>query len=462
MLLPELKSIVGEGSWITNPDELEPYLTEWRGKWLGKAAILVSPSCTDEVSAIVKACVKAGSTIVPQGGNTGLCGGAIPDQTGQQVILSMTNMNVIRDVSPLNYSLIAEAGCTLLDVQEAASNDERFFPLSLGAEGSCQIGGNISTNAGGVNVLNYGNARDQVLGLEVVLSDGSIWNGLHELRKDNSGYDLKHFFIGAEGTLGIITAAALKLYPAPLSPETMVFALTGLDKSVKLLSLLRNVHADQIQAFELIPNRAVDFVNRHIPAVNFPIKNNYSWYVLAEVNNCDNAVVFDKLISEILSSGYVADAVIAKNQNERESIWHFRHSISEAQKLEGVSLKHDISVPVSSVIEFIESAEKAVIDFMPNIRPVPFGHVGDGNIHFNLSQPKDISVSEFKRKEGVLSKIIYDITHKFGGSFSAEHGIGQAKREELLNYRGELEINLMRAVKKAIDPDNIFNPGKIF
>ena len=461
MLSDQLKSIVGDDSWTTDSEKLVPHITEWRDVWRGKTLIMVSPNSTEEVAEVISACRADGTAIVPQGGNTGLCGGAIPDSSGKQVIVSLARMNRIRKVSADDHSLIVEAGCTLSSVQAAAEEANRFFPLSLGAEGSCQIGGNISTNAGGINVLRYGSARDQVLGLEAVLANGEIWNGLRLVRKDNAGYDLKQLFIGSEGTLGIITAAALRLYPVVMNARTVLFGLESPDQSVKLLSFLRYEHADQIQAFELIPDRAIRYVLRHIPSSRFPIEEICPWYVLAELTNCEDANLLDKLLVPASESGFILDAVIAKNDRERQEMWRLRHAISEAQKREGGSLKHDVSVPIGSVAKFICLASEAVTKYMPDVRPVAFGHVGDGNIHFNLSQPKGSDLGEFMAQGETLANIVYDVVDSLGGSFSAEHGIGQAKRRYLTHYRSKTDIELMRAIKFALDPDNLLNPGKV-
>lgn len=421
---------------------------------------MVSPDCTEKVAEVVRACARTGTAIVPQGGNTGLCGGAIPDQSGKQVLLSLSRMNRIRDISAEDYSLVAEAGCTLESIQKVAADMDRFFPLSLAAEGSCQIGGNLSTDAGGINVLRYGTARAQALGLEVVLADGTVWNGLRTLRKDTAGYDLKQLFIGAEGTLGIITAASLRLYPAILDPETVLFAVESPAAAVSLLAALRAELCDQIQAFELIPARAVRFCLEHIASSSFPLDPDLPWFVLLETSRESKGRDFaDQLMS--LPDGAFTDAVIAKNRAEAHEMWRLRHAISEAQKKEGASLKHDIAVPVSDVGNFIRDAEVAVTQEIPGIRVVAFGHVGDGNIHFNLSQPKDWSAERFLEQGPRLASLVYDVVQSYGGSISAEHGIGQAKREQLLRYRGEIETGLMKAVKAALDPDNIMNPGKV-
>ena len=461
MIVDQLKKIVGPDGWTDNASDLEPHLTEWRDTWHGKTLLMVSPESTEMVADVVRACAKSGTAIVPQGGNTGLCGGAIPDETGQQVLLSLSRMNRVRAVSARDYSLVAEAGCTLASIQKAADDVDRFFPLSLAAEGSCQIGGNLSTNAGGINVLRYGTARAQALGLEVVLADGTVWDGLRSLRKDTAGYDLKQMFIGAEGTLGIITAACLRLYPAIRNPETVLVAVESPDAAVTLLAALRAELSDQLQAFELFPARAVRYVLEHIPASSFPLDQELPWFVLLETSRESTGDEFEATLMSLHESALITDAVIAKNRSEANALWRLRHSISESQKREGASLKHDISVPVDDVGHFIRVAEAAVTKEIPGIRVVAFGHVGDGNIHFNLSQPKDWPAADFLQQGQRLASLVYDVVESFGGSISAEHGIGQAKREHLVRYRGETETGLMKAVKAALDPKNIMNPGKV-
>ncbi len=356
---------------------------------------------------------------------------------------------------------MAEAGCTLASIQDAADEVDRFFPLSLAAEGTCQIGGNLSTNAGGINVIRYGTARAQALGLEVVLADGTVWDGLRTLRKDTAGYDLKQMFIGAEGTLGIITVASLRLYPAIRNPETVLLAVQSPDAAVALLAALRSELSDQIQAFELISARAVRYVLEHIPSTSFPLDQESPWFVLLETSRESTGDDFEAMLMSLHESALVTDAVIAKNRSEANGLWRLRHSISESQKREGASLKHDISVPVADVGRFIQVAEAAVTKAAPGTRAVAFGHVGDGNIHFNLSQPKDGSAAEFLEQRQRLASVVYDVVDSFGGSISAEHGIGQAKREHLVHYRGATETGLMKAVKGALDPKNIMNPGKV-
>lgn len=460
-LLNELKAIVGPKGWQTDPDRLEPHLTEWRGTWRGRTPIMVSPGSTDEVAAVVRSCRRAGRPVVPQGGNTGLCGGAIPDETGEQVLLSLSRMNRIRAVNPNDYSLVAEAGCVLADVQQAACDVDRLFALSLAAEGSCQIGGNLSTNAGGTNVLRYGTARDQVLGLEVVLANGEIWSGLRTLRKDTAGYDVKQLFIGSEGTLGIITAAALQLFPRPQNRQVALLATGSAQQAVDLFATLRGGLSDQLQAFELMSARALDFVCRHIDGTRMPFEVDYPWYVLLDSAAPKGSWHIEDELFDVIESGLAADAVIAKSNSEEAQFWRLRHSISEAQKIEGASLKHDVSVPVGDVARFIGDTETAVTRIVPGSRVVAFGHVGDGNVHFNVSQPEDMAGADFLAERERVATVVYDIVNSFAGSISAEHGVGILKKEQLRRYRSPVEVGLMQALKAALDPENLLNPGKV-
>ncbi len=461
MLIDDLKSIVGPSGWSSDPDELLPHLTEWRDTYHGATLLMVSPANTGQVSAVIKACAATQTAVVPQGGNTGLCGGAIPDESGQQVLLSLSRMNAIRSIAANDFSMLVEAGCIIADVQAAARKAGRFFPLSLAAEGSCQIGGNLSTNAGGINVLRYGNARAQVLGLEVVLADGTIWNGLRSLRKDTAGYDIKQLFIGSEGTLGVITAANLRLYPEVGITETAMIAVESPTRAVELLAHLRGSLADQLQAFELMPCRAMRYLQRHMPTISIPFAEDHPWYVLLESSLDGDVEALETALAAALESNIGLDVVIAKNVSEQEALWRIRHSISEVQKLEGVSLKHDVSVPVGKIGEFIEAAEAAVLKHLPGARTVAFGHVGDGNVHFNVSQPRASDGDDFREKALALGNLIYDVVREFDGSISAEHGIGQAKRDALRKYKGEEELAVMKTIKAALDPGNILNPGKV-
>jgi FAD/FMN-containing dehydrogenase len=461
MLLDELKSIVGPQGWSSDPQQLEPHLTERRGAVRGKAAIMVSPASVAEVAAIASACSKSRVGIVPQGGNTGLCGGAVPDMSGKQVLLSLARLNAVRCVDPDNFSITVEAGCILADVQNAARRAGRYFPLSLSAEGSCQIGGNLATNAGGINVIRYGTARQQLLGLEVVLADGTIWDGLRTLRKDTAGYDLKQLFVGSEGTLGIITAAALALHPDPGPISTAFVALRSASQAVELLARMRDRLPDRIQAFELISERALRFVYRHIPQAVPPFDTAWPWFVLLDAATGDRVELLERVLAMAIDDDVVTDVIIAKNEAEAQRLWRLRHSISDAQRPEGASLKHDISVPIARIDEFVERAGQRVRELQPQARLVVFGHVGDGNLHYNISQPQGWDPDRFRSAGQALTAAIYTLVSELGGSISAEHGIGVTKKEALARYRNGVEIELMRTLKTALDPHNTMNPGKV-
>lgn len=461
MIVDRLKAIVGSEGWISDPAALEPHLTEWRGTYRGRTALMVLPESTEQVSAVIAACAATQTAVVVQGGNTGLSGGAIPDVSGEQVLLSLSRMNRIRVVSPGDYSLVAEAGCVLSDLQQAAIDVNRLFPLSLAAEGSCQIGGNLSTNAGGTNVLRYGTARDQVLGLEVVLANGEIWNGLRTLRKDTAGYDVKQLFIGAEGTLGVITAASLKLYPPVRDRQVAMLAVSSPQAAVTLFARLRDTLSDQMQAYELISALAYRLVLQHIPNTRAPFAESHAWYVLMDSSPPATGQTIESVLMGLLDEGLINDAVLAKNGNEQAEFWRLRHSISAAQKSEGGSLKHDVSVPVGEVGNFIAAAEKQILKAVPGARVVAFGHVGDGNVHFNVSQPETMQAAAFIALRDQVAHVVYDVVAEFAGSISAEHGIGSLKRESLRHYRSETELDIMRTVKAALDPDKLLNPGKV-
>ena len=464
-LQDRIVQIVGARGCITEPREMAPYLHEDRGIFVGNAAIVVRPTSTTEVASIVKLCAEYGQSIVPQGGNTGLCGGAIPFEHGDELILTLERLNRIREIDPVNYTLIAEAGCILANIQKTADETGCLFPLSLAAEGTCQIGGNLATNAGGSNVLRYGNARDLVLGLEVVLPDGSIWNGLKALKKDNTGYALKHVFIGAEGSLGIITAAVLKLFPKPTEVQTALCALDNLDNVTRLLSVARSITGDSITGFELISRFALEVCVKHISGVSDPFDIPHPWYTLIELStarpNANLRDCIENLLERCMENKVIVDAVVAENLEQTASLWRIRDSLSGAQKHEGASIKHDISVPVSKVPEFIKIAQKEVRKAFPGVRPCPFGHLGDGNIHFNVSQPPDDDTTIFLAKRREINRIVHDIVHAMGGSICAEHGVGRLKVNEIRTYKDDIELELMRRIKGAIDPDNIMNPGKV-
>lgn len=456
--LERLKAIVGPSGFSDDPDELAPHLTEWRKLFVGKTPLLLKPATTAEVADIVRVCAEAEIGIVPQGGNTGLVGGQIPRPEGADILLTLGRLSEIRRVDPVDNTLVVEAGCTLAVAQEAASQVERLLPLSLAAEGSSQVGGNLSTNAGGIHVLRYGNARDAVLGVEVVLPDGSIWDGLRALRKDNTGYDLKQLFIGAEGTLGIITAAVLKLYPRPRQLATIFASTDDPDKVLALLALARETSGDAVMAFEMIERFALELVLRHVPGTSHPLAEPAPWYVLTDLTVArEDAETF---LAAALDKGLVRDAVLAGSAAQAKALWKLRESISESQKHEGASIKHDVSVPVSRIPAFVREALAAAERLIPGIRPVPFGHVGDGNLHFNFTQPVGADANAYLAKWKALNRVVHDIVAAHGGSISAEHGIGVLKRDEGRRYKSAVELDLMRRIKQAIDPKGIMNPGK--
>lgn len=454
-LLDELKAIVGGKGFKTDVDELLPHVTEWRGIVHGSTPIMVMPANTAEVARIVRCCAAAGAAIVPQGGNTGMCAGAVPDESGTQVVLSLARMNSIRVVDRDNNSMEVEAGCLLENVQNAASAAGRHFPLSLGAEGSCQIGGNLSTNAGGINVIRYGTARSQVLGLEAVLADGSVVSSLRSLRKDTAGYDLKQLFIGSEGTLGIITAATLKLYPDPGEATTALMSLNSSGDAVRLLGLLRESLGENIEAFELVSDFVFGLVEKHVPNSKLPFVERSGWYVLTDVTQGADAEILANSLKTAADAGLINDAIIAKNAAEAMALWRLRHSIAEAEKAAGKALKHDISVPLSAMQEFLLRGDALLLEKAPGSQLVAFGHVGDGNLHYNVLLPKGFGAGE------AITAALYELATQLGGSFSAEHGIGRLKRHYLPLYRSETEVALMKTLKKALDPANILNPGKV-
>ena len=461
MLIDELKQAVGPGGWTDAADELEPHLREWRDMVVGKTMLMVSPASVEEVSEIVRLCSAAGVGIVPQGGNTGLCAGAIPDSSGEQVLLSMSRLNKIRSIDRDDFSMVAEAGCVLAGLQEAAAKVDRFFPLSLGSEGSCQIGGNLSTNAGGINVIRYGTARDQVLGLEVVLADGTILNRLRSLRKDTAGYDLKHLFVGSEGTLGVITAACLRLYPDPGETVTALVGLESAKAAVELLGDLRERLADRIQAFELVSHRAFDYVERHVPGCKLPLDRPHSWYVLLEAAVSGSVDVVEQSLMPGFERGLLQDAAVAKNSAEASRLWRMRHSISEAEKHEGNIVKHDISLPIGCIQDFLDRGDRLLAEHREDVKLVAFGHLGDGNLHYNVQLPNGLGPDELHRRGLSVTEALYDLVDEFGGSFSAEHGVGLLKKAYLSEYRSDAEVQLMRTLKQALDPAGVMNPGKL-
>jgi FAD/FMN-containing dehydrogenase len=463
--LERIKAAVGPRGWIAEPAEQEPYLLDSRRLWRGATRLVVRPASTAEVAAVVRICAEARVPIVPQGGNTGLVGGGVPPEDGTNIVLALGRMNRIRAIDPVNFTMTVEAGCILAHLQQAAAEADLLFPLSLGAEGSCQIGGNLSTNAGGIAVLRYGNTRELTLGLEVVLPDGRIWDGLRGLRKDNTGYDLKQLFIGGEGTLGIITAAVLKLFPRPREVETALLALSRVEDVMEVFARARAASGDQLTAFELIPRIGIEMTTRHLHALSDPIAAEYPWYVLLEVSSSQTEgglrTMLEGFLAAQMEAGLIVDGVIAASAAQAAELWRIRDGMTEAQGFEGGSIKHDVSVPVSRVADFIVEASAAVSRAIPGIRPVPFGHVGDGNIHFNLSQPLGADKTGFLARWEEMNRIVHDIVAARNGSISAEHGIGRMKVEELTHYKTKIELDLMRKIKAALDPEGIMNPGKV-
>ncbi len=461
--LKAIRKTVGEKGWIDDETALEPYLAEQRGRFRGSCLCAVRPASTREVAAVVEICAGAAIPIVPQGGNTGLVGGAVPEGG---LVLSTERLTAVREIDPLNRTLTLEAGVILAEVQKTADQAGLFFPLSLGAEGSCRIGGNISTNAGGVGVLRYGNTRDLILGLEVVLPDGRIWNGLKGLRKDNTGYDLKQLFIGAEGTLGIVTAAVLKLFPKPKQRETALVALAGLAETQSFFALAQDAFGEALSAFEMMGRTGLDFGLRHVPGLKDPLKAPHPYYVLFELSGSNRDARLKESLEETLARAFektaVEDAVIAASSTQADNLWRLREAIPEAQKHEGGSIKHDVSIPIGRIADFISEGTALAERELPGIRVCAFGHFGDGNIHFNLSQPEDMEKQAFLDMWEQFNRIIHDLAIGMGGSFSAEHGIGLLKRGDMARYKQGVELDLMRSLKSAIDPQGIMNPGKVF
>ncbi|MFG1480224.1 FAD-binding oxidoreductase [Xanthobacter sp. V4C-4] len=461
-LLDRIAARIGARHVVTDADEVAPHLVEGRGLYQGATPALLKPADTAEVAFIVAECAAAGVPLVPQGGNTGLVGGQVPFGA---LLLSLSRLNRIRDLDATDLTIVAEAGCTLHQVQQAAADKGCLFPLSIASEGTCQIGGNLATNAGGTAVLRYGNMRELAFGLEVVLPDGRIWNGLSRLRKDNTGYDLKDLFIGAEGTLGIITAAALRLYPAPRARATAFIGLVDAQAALALLNRLRNVAGDALTGFEFLPRFGLETVLKHVPGTTRPLAGDHAFYVLAELTSTrrddDLATLAESVLGEAFEAGEIEDAVIAASEAQAQALWKLRESLSDAQKFEGGSIKHDVSVPVSKVPEFIEEASRLCVAHMPGLRPCPFGHMGDGNIHFNISQPVGMDKQAYLDTWEEFNRLVHDLVAKLGGSISAEHGIGLLKREEIKLYKDPVAIEVMAALKRALDPANLMNPGKV-
>jgi FAD/FMN-containing dehydrogenase len=453
------------GRLLTDPSDLAPFLTDWRRKWTGRAQAVAQPDTTDDVAAIVRWCAARGVPMVPQGGNTSLSGGSVPDQSGAALVLSLVRLNRIRSVDPQNNTLVAEAGCLLSEVQRCAADAGRLFGLSLAAEGSCTIGGNLATNAGGTATLLYGNAREQCLGIEVVTPAGEVWNGLKALRKNNTGYDLRDIYIGAEGTLGVITAAVLRLHPKPGGRALGFVALESLPQANALLDISRNRVSNRLSAFELVSETCLGSVLRHHPAQRHPLARRYPWYALIEVSDVEGfeqaSLALNRLLQDASERDIVCDGVIADSLGQVSALWALRENISEAQGREGPTIKHDIALPISSIPGFVESTMATIAQRWPSIRLFIFGHLGDGNLHYNASPAPGMDHTAFLMLEPELNQFVHDAVYAANGSISAEHGLGVLRREEAARYATPIELELQRAIKRALDPHNIMNPGKV-
>jgi D-lactate dehydrogenase (cytochrome) len=461
-LLARFIAIVGEKNAITNAADQEPYLTEQRGLYRGHTQVVLRAGSTQEVAAILRLANETKTAIVPQGGNTGLVGGQTPHNG--EVVLSLARMDKFRDIDPASNTMTCEAGVVLIKAQQAAADVDRLFPLSLGAEGSCTIGGNLSTNAGGTGALVYGVARDLVLGLEIVLADGRIMHGLNKLKKDNTGYDLRHIFLGAEGTLGIITAAVLKLFPRPRSVETAFIGLPSPKAALELLNLIQSRTGGGATSFELMSYAGIEMSLKHGIGLRDPLQGKHPWYVLLQLSSQSPQGLretMETVLADAAEKGLIEDATIADSIEQSRAYWKIREFLSDAQKPEGGSIKHDVSVPVATVPEFLAQANAAVEKLIPGIRPVPFGHMGDGNIHYNISQPAGADKDKFLSRWYEVNAVVHDIVHKFGGSISAEHGIGVIKRDLLPEVKDPVALQLMRSFKHLLDPNDILNPGKV-
>ncbi|MAR79573.1 MAG: hydroxyacid dehydrogenase [Rhodospirillaceae bacterium] len=463
--IDDLKSICGKGLWVEDIDLKKQYLTEQRGYYKSSSQIILKPNSTKKVSNILRYCNGNNIPVVPQGGNTGLVGGAVAGYVSNEIILNLENMNKIREISHSDSLITAEAGVTLHKVQSNAESINKIFPLSLASEGTCQIGGNLATNAGGVHVIKYGNAKDLVLGLEVVLADGTIFNDLKKLRKDNSGYNINQLFIGSEGTLGIITAATLKLFPKPVERHTILVALDSIDSAIDIMNQLKKLFFDKLSALEFFSDFSLEIAMKFISKLTPPFNENYPWYILIDIEETiettETLELIENFLYKNLQKDIIKDGLISKNLKERNELWQIRESIPYAQKSEGASIKHDVSVPLSNISDFLVKTLQKVSELIPNIRPCIFGHLGDGNIHFNLTKPPDIEDDDFLKFQKEINKIIYDSIFQYEGSISAEHGVGLLKNEDIKNYKRKSELKLMFKMKNFFDPKNILNPGKL-
>lgn len=464
-LLDDLRTILGAGGCVESEEDKAPFLVDFRDYYRGATPMVARPQTTEELGAVVSRCARDGVAIVPQGGNTGMMGAAIPSPSGEELVLSLARMNQVREFDALNYTMTVEAGCVLADLQQYAAQRERLFPLSLAAEGSCQIGGNLATNAGGTAVLRYGNAKEMVLGLEVVLPDGRIWHGLRGLRKDNTGYDLKQLFLGSEGTLGIITAAVLKLFPMPAETCTTMVALSSAEAATRLLAKAREASGDGVTTFEYMHRYCFELAFEYVPGNTDPLEQAHQHYALMELASGRLDGSTQGTVEAVLATGYeegwVLDAVVAASSEQASRLWRIRESIPEANTKTGACVRHDVSVPVSRVAEFLTTATVLCEKTVPGARVTPFGHMGDGNIHFNIVASPSLSGQQLMARKDDLSRVVHDLVMEMGGSFSAEHGIGQLKNDELRRYRQPIELELMRSLKATLDPQSLLNPGKI-
>ena len=463
--LDQLRSICGPDHVLTEGD-LSAWEVDWRKRSHGKALAVVRPGNTDEVAQVVKACVSARVSLVPQGGNTGLVVGSTPDDSGSQLVLSLQRLHAVRAIDAANLTITVEAGCVLQNLQEAALQAGFLFPLSLAAEGSCTLGGNLATNAGGTQVLRYGNARELCLGLEVVTAAGEVWHGLSGLRKDNTGYDLRDLYIGSEGTLGVITAATLKLYPLPAARLTAWAAVASMDEAVALLGLAQQHLGANLTGFEVMGQFALSLVVKHFAQLKVPFHDSAAFGVLLECSDQESEAharaQFERLLEAALAKGCISDAVVAESLAQARQLWHVRESIPLAQAEEGLNIKHDISVPVSRIPEFVRSTDALLQQALPGVRLVNFGHLGDGNLHYNVQAPAGVDAAVFMReREDVVNTLVFDAVQRFGGSISAEHGVGTLKVSKLEQHKSPVALSLMRSIKTALDPHNLMNPGKL-
>lgn len=466
MSLEKIKEILGSKGFIDKAEDKQPYEKSWRGSYQGNALLVAFPSSTEQISKIIKLCLETKIPVVPQGGNTGLVMGGVPDKKGDEIVLNLSRMNKIRSVDTDNFTMIAEAGCILQSLQEKAKENNRLFPMSIASEGSAMLGGIISTNAGGTSVIRYGNMRDLVLGLEVILPDGEIWNGLTTLRKDNTGYDLKQLFIGAEGTLGIITAASLKLFPPPKNTATLYLGVANINDAIKIYSRFREELGDNLTAFEMISGHSLEVALMHIAESRNPLGSTYPYSLLVEISGWQEEGLFrtsiENFLGSLIEKGMVKDAVIAESISHAKQFWHIREHIPEAIRKAGKGIHFDISMPISTIPEFIKTTDANIISKIPSIKLTCFGHVGDGNLHYNMYLPQATENAAFDKIKEEIKSIVYGAVLKFSGSISAEHGIGMERKEEFKKHVSAAELKLMKNIKKSIDPNHLMNRGKIF